>query len=583
MQRTDTCDSGFKGSDSSNISHNQPSVYQDSVNMKDLLALKDKIMNDSVLVEEEPVRNGIKNIELLDLTKFGYEKVPNGEKGDQLLLCRQVSEKSSSMSSSSSSSDEPKVDLELMQMKKRVGLLSGVALIVGTMIGSGIFISPKGVLQSSGSVGLSLIVWSLCGLIALLGALSYAELGTMITKSGAEYAYLQEAFSPLHRILGPIPSFLFAWTSVLILKPALFGVTSMSFAVYVVEPFWGPCGSTDLIVKLVAVLCLFLITFINAYSVSLATKVQNFFTVMKLIAIAIIIGGGAYMLTQGYTEHLETGFEDTTESVSMVALAFYDGLWAYDGWNNLNYVTEEIRQPYKNLPRAIMIGIPLVTICYICINISYFTVLSKQDILLSNAVASTWGEFVLGSAAIIIPISVIMSAFGGANGTCFTGGRVMYVAAREGHLPEVFSYIHVKQYTPLPSLVVSVILSAAMVLFGEIFALIDFFSFTAWFFYGLTMLSLIVLRCTQKERKRPYKVPLFVPIFVLLVSIYLVVAPIIQDPRVEFFYAFLFSISGIVFYVPFVVYKKKLPVMDKITYFMQVVLMVAPSKFVPAE
>ena len=90
----------------------------------------------------------------------------------------------------------------------------------------------------------------------LKGALSYAELGTMITKSGAEYAYLQEAFSPLHRVLGPIPSFLFAWTSVLILKPALFGVTSMSFAVYVVEPFWGPCGSTDMIVKLVAVLCL---------------------------------------------------------------------------------------------------------------------------------------------------------------------------------------------------------------------------------------------------------------------------------------------------------------------------------------
>ncbi|XP_045193427.1 b(0,+)-type amino acid transporter 1-like isoform X3 [Mercenaria mercenaria] len=582
MQRSSTSDSGFKGSDCSDISHTQLPEYQDGVNMKDLLALKDKIMNDSVLVEEEPVRNGIKNIELRDLKKLGYEKVPNGDIGDQLLLQRQGSQ-NSSMSSDSGSSGEPKVDMELMQMKKRVGLLSGVALIVGTMIGSGIFISPKGVLQSSGSVGLSLIVWCLCGVLALLGALSYAELGTMITKSGAEYAYLQEAFSPLHRVLGPIPSFLFAWTSVLILKPALFGVTSMSFAVYVVEPFWGQCGSTDMIVKIVAVLCLFLITFINAYSVSLATKVQNFFTVMKLLAIAIIIGGGAYMLSQGYTEHLNTGFEETTDSVSMVALAFYDGLWAYDGWNNLNYVTEEIRQPYKNLPRAIMIGIPLVTVCYILINISYFTVLSKQDILISTAVASTWGEFVLGAAAIIIPISVIMSAFGGANGTCFTGGRVMYVAAREGHLPEVFSYIHVKQYTPLPSLVVSVILAAAMVLFGEIFALIDFFSFTAWFFYGLTMLSLIVLRCTQKERKRPYKVPLAVPILVFLCSVYLVVAPIIQDPRIEFLYAFLFSVSGLVFYIPFVVYKKRLPGMDKVTYFLQVVLMVAPSKFVPAE
>jgi len=418
---------------------------------------------------------------------------------------------------------------------------------------------------------------------AFVGALSYAELGTMITKSGAEYAYLQEAFSPLHRVLGPIPAFLFAWTSVLILKPALFGVVCMSFALYTVEPFYGHCGPGDFVVKLVSLCCLFIITFINAWSVSLATKVQNFFTIMKLFAVALIVIGGMYMLSEGETIHLESGFEGTTESPSLVALAFYDGLWAYDGWNNLNYVTEEIRNPYKNLPRSIMIGIPLVTICYILINVSYFTVLSVNDVLASTAVASTWGHRVLAGAALIIPISVMFSTFGAANGSCFTGGRVMYVAAREGHLPEIFSYVHVKQYTPLPSLLVSVTIASCMVLMGDIFSLIDFFSITAWFFYGLTMLALIVLRRTQAERKRPYKVPLIVPIIVLIVSIYLVVAPIINTPRIEFLYAFLFTISGLVVYVPFVVYQKRLPYMDQVTYLLQMILLSAPSKYVPAE
>ncbi|XP_052815410.1 b(0,+)-type amino acid transporter 1-like isoform X2 [Mya arenaria] len=581
--------SGVEDSESPEPSRPQSDCQETGLNMKDLLALH-KIMNNTVVVNEEPVRNGVKNIELRDISKLGYTPVYDRDDDmdkytDKYTLGMQKENMGlvSSPSESFTGSSESVYSREHVAMKKGVGLLSGVALIVGTMIGSGIFISPKGVLASSGSVGASLIIWTLCGFIALLGALSYAELGTMITKSGAEYAYLQEAFSPLHRTLGPIPSFLFAWTSVLILKPALFGVTAMSFAVYAVEPFYGKCGHDDTIVKIVACLCLFLITFINAYSVDLATKVQNLFTIMKLVAVAIIIAGGVYMLSTGSTEHLNTGFEDTTDSFAMFALAFYDGLWAYDGWNNLNYITEELKNPSRNLPLAIMIGIPLVTVCYILMNVSYFTVLSKYDLLLSNAVASSWGDVVLGGATLIIPLAVVLSAFGGCNGTCFTGGRVMYVAAREGHLPEVFSYIHVTQLTPLPSLIVSVILACVLVLAGEIFALIDFFSFTAWFFYGLTMASLIVLRVTQKDRPRPYKVPIIVPVIVLLVSVYLVVAPIIQDPRIEFLYAFLFSVSGLIFYVPFVLYGKKIKYMQNITYLFQVVLMVAPSKYVPTE
>lgn len=400
----------------------------------------------------------------------------------------------------------------------------------------------------------------------------------MITKSGAEYAYLKDSFGPLHNSLGPIPAFLFAWTSVLIMKPALFGVVAMSFGLYAVEPFY-PCGPSDIAVKLVGVLCLLLICFINCYSVKLATKVQNFFTITKLIAIVIITIGGAVMLGKGETEYLASGFEGSTSSPSMIALAFYDGLWAYDGWNNLNYVTEELKNPYKNLPQAIMIGIPLVTLCYILTNISYLTVMSPAELLASSAVATTWGERVLGVMAFIIPLSVVFSTFGAANGSCFTGGRVMYVAAREGHLPEVLSYVHTRQFTPLPSLVVSTLLACLMVLMGDIFALIDFFSFAAWLFYGLTMAALLLMRYTQKDAYRPYRVPTFMPITVLLFSFYLVLAPILQNPRMEFLYAFLFIMSGLIFYVPFVVYKKEIKFMRKITQFIQLLLFVAPSRY----
>ncbi|XP_021352770.1 b(0,+)-type amino acid transporter 1-like isoform X1 [Mizuhopecten yessoensis] len=465
-----------------------------------------------------------------------------------------------------------------VNLKKRVGLTSGIALIVGTMIGSGIFISPKGVLMGTGSVGLSIIVWVGCGVLSLMGALSYAELGTMITRSGAEYAYLKEAFEPMHKTLGSIPAFMYAWTSVLILKPALFGVVAMSFALYSTEPFY-PCGPPEIVIKLVSVACLFVVSFINCYSVSLATKVQNVFTVTKLVAVAVITVGGFVMISRGETEVLETGFEGTENSMSMIALAFYDGLWAYDGWNNLNYVTEEIQDPHKNLPRAIMIAIPLVTVCYFFTNISYLTVMTTKELLASAAVATTWGERVLGGFAMLIPISVAFSTFGAANGSCFTGGRVMFVAAREGHLPEVLSYVHVKQYTPLPSLLFSTALAAILVTLGDIFTLIDYFSFAAWFFYGATMAALLVLRYTSPDRERPYKVPIIVPVIVLLFSIYLVVAPIVQNPRIEFLYAFLFMISGLFFYVPFVVYKTSFKFTEKVTRFLQLVLLVAPSRY----
>ncbi|KAK7793926.1 hypothetical protein R5R35_011856 [Gryllus longicercus] len=458
-----------------------------------------------------------------------------------------------------------------LHLKRRVGLFSGVALIVGTMIGSGIFVSPSGLIVRTGSVGASLVIWVSCGVLSLLGALAYAELGTMNTSSGAEYAYFMDAF-------GSLPAFLFSWVSTLVLKPSQLAIICLSFAQYAVEAFSSECEPPTLVVKVVAVLAIAVILLINCYSVTLATSVQNVFTTAKLGAVLIIICGGAYKLAEGNTQHLRDPFVGTKATFGNIATGFYTGLWAYDGWNNLNYVTEEIKNPSVNLPRSIGIGIPLVTFCYLLINISYLAVMSAAEMVESEAVAVTFGNRILGVMAWLMPLSVTVSTFGSANGTLFAAGRLCFAASREGHLLDILSYVHVRRYTPAPGLIFHSLIAVAMVMSGTIDSLIDFFSFTAWIFYGGSMLALLVMRKTKPHTPRPYKVPIIIPLIVLVISIYLIVAPIIDEPKIEYLYAATFIIAGLLFYVPFVHYGYVPAVMDTITVFLQLLLEVAPTQ-----
>ncbi|XP_069159598.1 b(0,+)-type amino acid transporter 1 isoform X7 [Procambarus clarkii] len=476
---------------------------------------------------------------------------------------------------------------DAVNLERRVGLLSGVALIVGTMIGSGIFVSPKGLLERTGSVGLSLVVWAACGGLSLLGALAYAELGTLVEASGGEYAYYMQGFASGERKRtwwGPIPAFLFGWVSIFLLKPSSLAIICLTCSEYLVRIFSVGsvgCLPPSLAIKLVAAFVIILITFINSYSVNLATRVQNVFTAAKLVAILIIVVGGMVKLGQGNTQYLATGFHGSTKSFGDIATAFYSGLWAYDGWNNLNYVTEELKKPYTNLPRAIIIGLPLVTICYLLVNISYLAVMSQDELLASETVAVTFGNRVLGWAAFLMPLAVTLSTFGAANGTAFTSGRLCFVAAREGHMVDVLSYVHARKLTPSPALLFNASIALIMVIPSDIGSLIDFFSFTAWIFYGGAMAALIIMRYTMKDAPRPYKVPIVIPILVLIISVYLVVGPIIDSPQIEYLYASLFIVAGLIFYFPFVYMKKSVPGMGHLTTILQLILQVVPTDVMP--
>ncbi|XP_065081751.1 b(0,+)-type amino acid transporter 1 isoform X3 [Ochlerotatus camptorhynchus] len=319
------------------------------------------------------------------------------------------------------------------------------------------------------------------------------------------------------------------------------------------------------------------ILFVNCYSVNLGMAVQNVFTSAKLVAVLIIICGGAYKLFQGNTQHLQHAFSGPTPSLGAIATAFYTGLWAYDGWNNLNYVTEEIQNPSKNLPRSIIIGIPLVTLCYALINLSYLAAMSATEMIESEAVAVTFGNRILGALAWLMPLSVTISTFGSANGTLFAAGRLCFAASREGHLLDILSYVHVRRLTPAPGLIFHSLIAGAMVMYGTIDSLIDFFSFTAWIFYGGAMLALIVMRYTKPNYPRPYKVPIIIPILVMIISGYLVVAPIIEKPQIEYLYAVMFIFAGLIFYVPFVLWGYHPKFMGNFTLFFQMLFEVVPT------
>lgn len=229
-------------------------------------------------------------------------------------------------------------DKQGLNLKREVGLIGAVSFIAGTMMGSGIFISPQYVLLSIGSSGASFVVWTCCGLIAMMGGLCYAELGTVIPESGGEFVYIL-------RTSGKVVAFSFVFSFIIVMRPASATGIALSFAEYVVAPFYSGCGPPQLVLKCVAAGGIMVLAVVNSLSVRLATGIQVVSMGVKVLALAVVILGGVVMLFQGHVENFENSFEGSNVGVNSIGLALYQGLWSYDGWNTLNYLTEELRRP----------------------------------------------------------------------------------------------------------------------------------------------------------------------------------------------------------------------------------------------
>ncbi|XP_075876686.1 large neutral amino acids transporter small subunit 2 isoform X2 [Nelusetta ayraudi] len=413
-------------------------------------------------------------------------------------------------------------------LQKQIGLVSACGFIIGNIIGSGIFVSPRGVLENASSVGVAIFVWLGTGIITAIGALCYAELGVTIPRSGGDYSYVKDIF-------GGLAGFLRLWMAVLVIYPTSQAVVALTFANYVLQPLFPSCLPPESSLRLLATVCLLLLTWVNCHSVRWATRIQDVFTAGKLLALALIIIMGVVQVCKGHyywlvPAHAFQTFKDY--DAGLIALSFLQGSFAYGGWNFLNYITEELVDPHKNLPRAIFISIPVVTFVYVFANMAYATTLSPQELLSSNAVAVTFGEKLLGVMSWIMSMSVALSTFGGVNGSLFTSSRLFLAGAREGHLPRLLAMIHVRRCTPIPALLFTLVSTLMMLCTSDIYTLINYVGFINYLFYGVTVAGQIVLRVKKPNMHRPIKVSLVWPVIYLLFWGFLLVFSFYSEPVV---------------------------------------------------
>ncbi|KPJ06456.1 Y+L amino acid transporter 2 [Papilio machaon] len=446
--------------------------------------------------------------------------------------------------------NDEKGSSERVRLKKELSLLNGVAIIVGVIVGSGIFVSPSLALKNAGSKGMALIIWVLSGFLSMIGALCYAELGTMIPKSGGDYAYIGEAF-------GPLPAFLYLWVALFILVPTGNAITALTFAQNILQPLWPACQPPTDAVSLIAAVVTCFLTAINCYNVKWVTRVQDTFTAAKILALLVTFFASLWYLFSGHTENLENMMEGTKTAPGDIAIAFYTGLFSYSGWNYLNFVTEELKEPYKNLPRAICISMPVVTVVYALTNVAYFAVLTNAEIHASEAVAVTFSEKILGVVSWIMPLFVALCTFGSLNGAIYASSRLFFVGARNGHLPLVISLIDVRRLTPVPSLIFMCLVTLVLLMYNNVESLMIYVTAVEAIFILCSVAGLLWMRYTRPELDRPIRVSLVFPMIFLVVCTFLVVFSCFNNPM-EVGIGVAFIAIGVPFFYVFIVWKDKL-------------------------
>ncbi|MCP9266495.1 hypothetical protein DINM_022057 [Dirofilaria immitis] len=414
-------------------------------------------------------------------------------------------------------------------LAKSLTLFNGISIIVGCIIGSGIFVSPTGVQET-------------CGLFAAIGAYCYAELGTLIHKSGGDYAYIMESF-------GPFLAFIRLWVEAVVVRPCTCTVVALTFAIYMLRPFYPNCEPPSGLLALLATILLSNNSNGNKLHVNTVSDFRSrFFTVAKLFALCLIIGTGAVLLISGkpqYRESFENIFENTTPDIGTASLAFYSGLFAYQGWNYLNFIVEELQNPTRNLPLAIAVSCTVCTVIYTLTNVALYTVITPDEMLSSPAVAVEFANKMFGPFAFVMPIFVACSTIGSANGVIFTSSRLFYVGAREGHMPLFLTMINKNTRTPIPAVIFTVWIA---------FHSFPYFVGQYLFAHQLYPNSVLVGHCLRNCGA--VLVNLIFPIIFFLGCVALVVAPIIGSPK-DTAIGIGIMLTAIPVYVIFVAWKNK--------------------------
>ena len=451
-----------------------------------------------------------------------------------------------------------------LEKHKSLTYLNGLSLVVGLIIGSGIFSSPAQVNINAGSYGASLVVWTVAGILAWTGAASYAELGGAIPLNGGAQVYLSKIF-------GEWAGFLFTWCAVFVLKPGSAAIIAIIGGEYVVRAAVGPDAenASAWVNKGMALAGMTLVVLFNCISTKLATRMGDIFMFFKFLALFGITITGIVVAATGFTWQGEpnidwktTGwFNGTSTDPSNWAVALYAGLWAFDGWDNTNYVVGEFLYPHRDLPRVIHTAMPLVILSYLLASVAYIFVLPTSVLQSSNTIAVQFGSVVFGRiGSLVLAIIVAGSCFGALNAMTFTSGRLVYAAGKEGFLPGFLGHIGMPGmleptnrlqrqswasktfnrligdneggfgFTPINAMLFNAILCAAYIVVGEFGTLVTFYGVAGYTFYFVTVLGLIVLRVREPYLERPYRTWISTPIIFCCVSLFLLSRAIFAKP-----------------------------------------------------
>ena len=409
---------------------------------------------------------------------------------------------------------------ERLELVRGLGPWASAAIVVGTMIGTGIFLKPAEMAREGRYVSIVFSAWIIGALLSIFGALSYAELGAAIPEAGGEYAYLRRGF-------GPLWGFLFGWMHSIVGRPSsvssiaagmmrflsffLPAVAAPLFTVHVAVPgLTGWIKPYDFVftwAQPLAVLWLLLMTGVNYLGVRLGGGVQVFLTAIKLASIVLVIGI-AFLLPGHVPSSADPVWPGSSSTGLLGAFlaALAAALWAYDGWEDLNLVGSEVRDPQRNFPRALVGGVAFVALVYLLFSAACLKVLPFDSVANSQHVASDVVERLVGrGAASWITLAMVISALGSMNSSVLSGARVPYAMARDGIFFKIADGIHPKHRTPGRALVFQGVLASIMALTGTFEELTNLFIFAGWIFYGLAVVALFRLRRTEPDMPRPYR------------------------------------------------------------------------------
>ncbi len=413
-----------------------------------------------------------------------------------------------------------------VELKREFNLLDTTMISVGSMIGSGIFLVPASIALFVHSPSWSIAAWIIGGIVSLFGALSIAELGTMYPNAGGLYVYLKEAY-------GPMWGFLYGWSAFAVIRTASISAVAVGFATYL--GYFVPLSTLG--INSVAIISIVVLTIINCLGVKSGAIVQNVLTLIKIGTLAIVAVLGIFY---GSISNFASGGLVEIPLANMAGpfgLALVAVLWAYDGWIQTTFVAGEVKEPQKNIPRALIISTLLVIVIYVTVNLSYMATLSIDKISQSTLVLSDMMTVVVGTTgAALAAIAVIISTLGCNNGLVLAPARIYYAMSRENLFFKRLALVHPKFGTPVQSLVLQGIWASLLVLTGTFEQLITYVVFASWIFYAMAAAAVILLRKNKPELARPYKAwgyP-YTPIIFIIFSTYLVVNTLIENPRDSF-------------------------------------------------